>query len=259
MEKLDNIKRLIDTEAHYERTRLLFQELQSTVQASKTLAKYPEKIYRASDLMLLAHFDQKDRPDGQPYINHPLDVALHLVQEYKINDVDLTVAALLHDTVEDNPRSILIWGEQEIFEDGDIENQALTIIDAQFGKSVSSLVGKLTNPDFDAEVKRLAKNKGEEDNIKAQLYLEHFEHIYDDNAHAFAIKMSDFSQNALHIDGLDESPKKDWFRRKYGPVILMVIRRLAELEDPEHPLFSKREAISKNLTEVYKRDYFSAI
>ena len=258
MEQLGNIKEAINIEKHYERTRQLIQELQSTLQASKRLTRDQERICRAFDLMLLAHFNQKDRPDGQPYVNHPLDVTLHLVNEYKVYDADMLVASLLHDTVEDNPKSILIWEGKDFFDGTALTNQALLVIAKQFGENVSQLVDQLTNPDFDAEVKRLGKDNEDKNAIKVRLYREHFEKIYHDNVWAFAIKMSDFSQNALHIDVLKESPRKGWLRRKYGPVILMVAQRLAELEDEEHPLFDARDKISKNLLEVYERDYLSA-
>lgn len=258
MDNIDNIKHRIETEGCYEQTKERMKALYSIVSETESLSKDQEKINCALNLMLLAHFQQKDRPDGQPYINHPLDVALHLTNEYRIFDPEMIVAALLHDTVEDNAKSILIWGDRNIDEQESLEIQALQVIDEQFGKSVSELVSTLTNPDFNLEAKRLAKNKEDEDNIKLQLYLEHFESIYDDNAWAFVIKMADFSQNALHLNLLEESLSKDWFRRKYGPVILMVIQRLKNLDDTLHPLFNVKESISKKLIEVYESDYRGA-
>ena len=48
------------------------------------------------------HKNQKRKgSDGQPYINHPLEVAKLLVSIGKVEDTDVIVAGLLHDTVED--------------------------------------------------------------------------------------------------------------------------------------------------------------
>ena len=57
-----------------------------------------EKILRAYDLALQYHGDQK-RESGEPYISHPVAVALILVGMEC--DTDTVVAALLHDTLED--------------------------------------------------------------------------------------------------------------------------------------------------------------
>ena len=47
------------------------------------------------------HRDQRRR-SGEPYINHPVEVALILAQDLRM-DADTICAALLHDTVEDTP------------------------------------------------------------------------------------------------------------------------------------------------------------
>ena len=39
--------------------------------------------------------------DGEPYINHPLEVANLLANVGKVEDYDVLIAAVLHDTIED--------------------------------------------------------------------------------------------------------------------------------------------------------------
>ena len=41
------------------------------------------------------------RESGEPYIVHPLSVAINLINEMDVYDVDTICAALLHDTIED--------------------------------------------------------------------------------------------------------------------------------------------------------------
>jgi (p)ppGpp synthase/HD superfamily hydrolase len=53
------------------------------------------KITRAFGLATKAHKGQLNR--DEPYINHPLRVALILAEELKMRDTDLACAALLHD------------------------------------------------------------------------------------------------------------------------------------------------------------------
>jgi len=253
--EIERIKALIFNEIHYERTRYLLNVLQQLVESTE-LADDEKRINDAKDLMLFAHFNQNDRPDGQPYINHPLDVAIHIIKEFEVFESDLIVAALLHDTVEDQPQKVIEWGSQKL-EENDLESQALKIIDKNFGEKVALLVSKLTTPTYDNEIDRLVEIGKDRDELKIQFYLKHFEEIYDESKWAFTIKMADFSQNALHIDVLEESPRKNWFRRKYGPVILMVMERLENLEDNTHPLFNVKESLLNQLTKVYQRDYIA--
>ena len=60
-----------------------------------------EKINETLFQMIEFHKDQKDRPDGMPYISHPLEVSRTVVEDFGIRDVELIEASLLHDTVED--------------------------------------------------------------------------------------------------------------------------------------------------------------
>ena len=48
------------------------------------------------------HSGQKRKgKDGEPYINHPLEVANLLISVGAVDDINILTAALLHDTVED--------------------------------------------------------------------------------------------------------------------------------------------------------------
>lgn len=61
------------------------------------------RIHEAMDLSFEVHRPEKSRPDGTPYVDHPLSVALSLFSPDAIPDADLAVAALLHDSVENHP------------------------------------------------------------------------------------------------------------------------------------------------------------
>lgn len=86
-----------------------------------------EKIARAYRFAADYHRDQRRR-SGEPYINHPVEVALILAKDLRM-DEDTICAALLHDTVEDTSAS-------------------LDQLKALFGETVADLVDgvtKLTN------------------------------------------------------------------------------------------------------------------
>ena len=108
-----------------------------------------ERIQRAFDLANRAHMGVARR-SGEPYIQHPLEVAL-LLADMRI-DADGIVAALLHDVVEDT-------------------DYALEDLRAQFGDAVAHIVDGVTK--FNA----LAGNK------KAREYphLENNENRHENN------------------------------------------------------------------------------
>ncbi len=64
------------------------------------------KFIRAANYAAAKHRSQRRKgADADPYINHPLQVAEILSGTGKITDVDILVAALLHDVVEDTETS----------------------------------------------------------------------------------------------------------------------------------------------------------
>ncbi|MFR8062401.1 MAG: HD domain-containing protein, partial [Lancefieldella rimae] len=73
-----------------------------------------EKVQAAYRFAADYHKDQRRR-SGEPYINHPVEVALILAQNLHM-DEDTICAALLHDTVEDTSATLTelknLFGEQ---------------------------------------------------------------------------------------------------------------------------------------------------
>ena len=63
-----------------------------------------EKVERAYRFAADYHRDQRRR-SGEPYINHPVEVALILAKDLRM-DEDTICAALLHDTVEDTSATL---------------------------------------------------------------------------------------------------------------------------------------------------------
>lgn len=59
-------------------------------------------LVRAASFAATRHRDQRRKDEAaSPYINHPLALADLLVNEGDVADIDIIVAALLHDTIED--------------------------------------------------------------------------------------------------------------------------------------------------------------
>lgn len=123
-------------------------------------------LLRAVKFSALKHRDQR-RKDTQasPYINHPISVAAMLMEVGSVHDVDILVAAILHDTIEDTKTS-----PDEIKK--------------LFGKRVLSLVQEVTDD------KSLPKTK------RKQLQIENAPH----KSHgAKLIKLADKISNVYDI------------------------------------------------------------
>jgi len=116
-----------------------YPQLRSTCESYMT----PEAMDQVEKAYLFAadfHSEQKRR-SGEPYINHPVEVALILAHDLRM-DADVVSAALLHDTVEDTPAT-----KEQLIE--------------LFGETVADLVDgvtKLTNIDVNSMDEKQALN-----------------------------------------------------------------------------------------------------
>ena len=64
-------------------------------------------IFKALEFAARKHRDQRRKDKlATPYINHPIEVAQLLINEGRVDDINVLVAALLHDTVEDTETTI---------------------------------------------------------------------------------------------------------------------------------------------------------
>lgn len=205
------------------------------------------RIHHALHLMITLHLPQADRADGQPYITHPLAVTLTLLQQFPAAATpDMIIAALLHDTLEDQAAALaqlaLPTGEMRPTDIPTLARQALT---EKFGPRVAELVHHLTNP-------TAPPHPG----IPAyEPYLAHFQAIWNADSQALVIKLADFAQNGLALSRLPAGTRKTHLQRKYGPVLHWLIGQLKSLTDPTHPLYAQRHTLCARYTAVYSRDY----
>ena len=86
-----------------------------------------ELLVKALEFGNLKHLKQKRKISDEPYFIHPIRVAINLIDEPD-TDIDVIVAALLHDTVEDTETT---YNE----------------IESNFGRKIEILVNGMTKPD----------------------------------------------------------------------------------------------------------------
>lgn len=143
-----------------------------------------------------------DRRVREPYLNHLLRVAIRLMHHYQVRDVDVVVAGLLHDAVEDHPVELAAAAEAA----ADPTAAALAVLADRFGPRVARLVAAVTNPTWQP-----GRDKHEQ-------YREHVAASLDGEPWARVIKVSDFTDNGvgvIHTVG----PKVESLARKYRPLV----------------------------------------
>jgi hypothetical protein len=160
------------------------------------------RLAAALDLAGTLHRD--DRRVREPYLNHLLRVAIRIICYYHVTDVDVIVAALLHDAVEDHPAELagLPAGTPHPV----ATQAALAVISQRFNPRVAHLVAAVTNPEYDP------------DRDRNEQYHAHLAESLDREPWARVIKISDFTDNGvgvIHTTG----DKVHRSARKYRPLV----------------------------------------
>ena len=132
------------------------------------------KLLEAASFAAVRHTGHHRKGDTQePYINHPLEVANLIANVGGVDDIDVLIAAVLHDTVED----VGVTCEE---------------IDERFGERVAGIVMEVTDD------KSLPKAE------RKRLQVEHAPHL---SPEAKLVKLGDKISN---ITDVTKSPPKDW-------------------------------------------------
>ncbi|MEU4482126.1 HD domain-containing protein [Micromonospora sp. NPDC023966] len=171
-----------------------------------------QRLTAALDLAAELHRD--DRRVREPYLNHLLRVAIRMMHHYQVRDVDVIVAGLLHDAVEDHPAELA--GPDA---PADPTPAALAALAERFGPRVARLVGAVTNPAYDP---------GRDRHVQ---YREHVAASLDREPWARVIKVSDFTDNGvgvIHTVG----PKVARSAAKYRPLVPVFRDLIARPDTP---------------------------
>ena len=180
------------------------------------IAGFPDESQQQLEdaLALASQLHRDDRRTREPYLNHLLRTAIRIVSYYEVDDVDVLVATLLHDAVEDHPAELAGTAT------GDPVAAALKVLADRFSPRVADLVRAVTNP---------PREPGRD---RFEQYREHVAEALEGNPWARVVKVSDFTDNGV---GLIHSlpPKHIPMATKYGPLV-PVFREL--ISRPDTPL-----------------------
>ena len=132
------------------------------------------RILQATDFAARKHSSQRRKNrDSSPYINHPVEVAFHLSSVGNIEEEDILIAALLHDTIEDTETS-----REEIA--------------SIFGESVASLVVECSD---DKDLPKLERKR---------LQIENAPHK------SSGAKMIKIADKTCNLRSILSDPPRDW-------------------------------------------------
>lgn len=158
----------------------------------------PNKLLKAVNFAAEKHKKQRRKDDGSPYINHPLGVAQILDTIGGIEDEDILIAAILHDTIEDTQTT-----EKELRE--------------IFGDRICDIVIEVTDDKSEPKDIRKMKQVEKADKISREAKL---------------VKMADKLHNLRdHIKGM-ESGEHFWeIERVQGYFIwsYAIVKKMAEI------------------------------
>jgi GTP diphosphokinase / guanosine-3',5'-bis(diphosphate) 3'-diphosphatase len=142
------------------------------------------KLLQAISFSAQKHRDQRRKGgNAEPYINHPLEVANLLANVGKVEDYDILIAAILHDTVEDTETT-----PEELTE--------------LFGPDVCSMVLEVTDDKSLPKAERKLKQ------------IEHAPHLSEG---AKQIKLCDKISN---ITDILNNPPHDWSQQRKDDYIV---------------------------------------
>lgn len=163
----------------------------------------------AEELAILAH-SGVTRGD-HPYSTHFLRVAVRIISSHHmaIQDPDLIVAALLHDTVEDAAEfyASVIPLPEEV----SVQEHAFTVLTLLFNERVAGIIRAVTNPERPSNVSSIEE--------KHAFYQAHVRDVLTSEPEAGIIKLSDFIDNCLGLKYNEDPVRQQRLTTKYLPLI----------------------------------------
>lgn len=185
-------------------------------------------------LALAARLHADQRRVREPYLNHLLRVTIRILHYYRVDDVDVLVAALLHDAAED--QAYALAGVPDEGQDPPTK-AALARLGELFGPRVAELVAAVTNPQYTP------------DRHEHEQYREHLVESLERNPWARVIKISDFTDNGvgvIHTTG----PKVSSSARKYRPLVPLFRELIPRPDTPLEPAVKNHIAEQIDLAEA---------
>lgn len=184
------------------------------------------RIINALQLMSEIHAGQHRPLDRIPYATHPLIVASKALDYMGKKDPDAIIAALLHDTVEDQPERLAAKINPN-YNSQNVKEFALNYIQNVYGEQVFRIVSAISNPDFDEEIRGEGKTLSDNDYLikRNELYVKHVSEAIED-PNVFLIKYCDVEDNFFELKEKKNDHRQELWQKKYQPLTKIFLQRL---------------------------------
>lgn len=200
-----------------------------------------ERLTAILYLMIGLHWSQSPRSGGEPYITHPLRVAVRLLEEFHDIESSLIEIELLHDALEDQLGKIL--GDQiesDDFANPEALQRGITRMTEWLGEDIASGVAFLTFPYWQMVFPTLeASEAGKKDDLHTSKEYKAPDKgitaMMTSYPRIALIKFSDLMDNAFTVSSIAAIPRRLKLSRKYLPVLISIQKAL--------PHFSRLSAL----------------
>jgi len=198
-----------------------------------------EKLTAILYLMIGLHWSQAPRSGGEPYITHPLRVAVRLLDEFHDIESCLIEIALLHDALEDQLGKIL--GDQDASDDFADLQRGIDQMKEWLGEDIASGIAFLTFPYWQKVLSTAQMREGSDKDTTLPTGNEYnppdkgIAAMMTTCPHVALVKFSDLMDNAFRVSSVAAIPRRLKLSRKYLPVLLSIQKTL--------PQFSRLSAL----------------
>lgn len=192
----------------------------------------PESLEDVSTVLDLAeklHKGQKRRDnDGKriDYIGHPVRVAVRILEDFSIDDPEVILAALLHDTVEDRASKAvgLLGLYDDVIESYEGASVAQSKLLGYYRENISARVSRAVD-----NLSNYGDNRKLEKSERISQYSNYVEGLVDnssDDPIALVIKISDYVDNAGNLSDSAQNSKREvieYLSAKYRAVYPVLV------------------------------------
>jgi (p)ppGpp synthase/HD superfamily hydrolase len=205
-------------------------------------------VLRAGRMAAWLHAEDR-RSGGRPYLGHLYRVTIRIAHHYRVRDVDVLCAALLHDSVEDHAEVLADFAAGSERDLGAAE-AAYAVFGRAFSPRMAQMVRAVTNPETDRSQPLAARQ---------ELYRVHVVDSLDREPWARVIKLSDFTDNGAGIMWTVSGPKRQKLAAKYAPLVPQMIEFATREDTPldlevKERIVEKMERAKRNFAAILDRE-----
>jgi len=201
------------------------QELSALKNALYEVASHWDEFHRQQlnrAIVLAETLHADDRHKDMPYIYHVSRAAVRVAWYLEVDDPDVIIATLLHDSVEDHAAELVGHGQGvEDCTPQELQVAGLQVLEVMFSRRSAIIIAAVTNPPSEQQPDSYEdKLRAYAEKVRAAVVT----------SEGWLVKFADWCDNGLGIihDIEGQGGKHAHFKRKYGMVLPILEARFYE-------------------------------